>query len=186
MQKTIAAREWRCNLLSRASSIFPSQNLHLKISCKRVKDSGWWRCHDERAYACIERGEGMVEGGRERDFCRKKWRRRAKKNQGLSYRLYLACVPASRLHYLSRPTLCSLGTEISTLLSVIGFCLWIQGLFFAKEKVRMAPDQHYVLAYQCKGMIDGEYGLCNGFIRVYFSLWGNNCLGMDSALARSL
>lgn len=92
------------------------------------------------------------------------------KKQGLSYRLYLACVPASRLHYLSRPTLCSLGTEISTLLSVIGFCLWIQGLLFAKEKVRMAPDQHYVLAYHCKGVIDGEYGLCNGFIRVYFSL----------------
>lgn len=71
---------------------------------------------------------------------------------------------------LSRPTLCSLGTEISTLLSVIGFCLWIQGLLFAKEKVRMAHDQHYALAYQCKCMIDGEYGLCNGFIRVYFFL----------------
>lgn len=33
---------------------------------------------------------------------------------------------------LSRPTLCSLGTEISTLLSVIGFCLWIQGLLFCQ------------------------------------------------------
>jgi len=41
---------------------------------------------------------------------------------------------------------------------------------FAKAKVRMAHDQHYALAYQCKCMIDGEYGLCNGFIRVYFFL----------------
>lgn len=34
----------------------------------------------------------------------------------------------------SRPSLCSVGTEISTLLSVIGFCLWIQGLLLPRRR----------------------------------------------------
>ena len=36
----------------------------------------------------------------------------------------------------------------------------------------MADDRHYVLVYLCTGLIGGEYGLCNGLIRVFSFHYG--------------